>query len=90
MERIEHFLATADKNKQRVLFVVLDSCFGNVDAKPSWIDSRQYVNMSWIPNPGPAMVGNSSTWGPIDAYVKQLVSTHADDKRVLGWDVMNE
>ena len=50
---ITRVMQRADKNGQRVLLVVLDSCFGNVNAKLDWIDTKHYMNMTWIPNHEP-------------------------------------
>ena len=91
MERIEDFLAAAHTAQLKVLFVVLDSCFGDVNAEASWIPDAKYRNMTWIPNPGPAIVdAGPAGWGQLEAYVTQLVTAHKADERVLGWDVMNE
>ncbi len=91
MANIEDFCAAADSAGLKVLFVVLDSCFGDVNAEASWIADSRYRNMSWMPNPGPAIVDKGPAgWTKLDEYVSELVTAHKSDKRVLGWDVMNE
>jgi hypothetical protein len=91
MANVEDFCAAADAAGLKVLVVVLDSCFGDVNAEASWIADGRYRNMSWMPNPGPAIVDKGPTgWTQLDAYVSELVTAHKSDKRVLGWDVMNE
>jgi hypothetical protein len=86
----DHFLAAAHARGLAVLLVVLDSCFGDVNPDVSWIVNGTYRNFTWIPNPGPRMVGDPASWVALDWYVTSLVGRYAGDPRLLGWDVMNE
>ena len=90
MLHFEHLLSACANRSIHVLPVLLDSCFGNITPNASWIATKAYRNHTWIPNPGPAIVSNRSAWTAIDSFVDAVVRTHADDARVLGWDVMNE
>jgi hypothetical protein len=89
-EVLDHFVATSDANGLKVFFVLLDSCFGDVNPDMSWITNGTYKNSSWVPCPGPRMVADESTWPILDEYVTAVVRRYANDSRLLGWDVMNE
>lgn len=87
---LAHLIATLEGLNLTSQLVVFDSCFGDVTANISWIDSGLYKNATWIPNPGPANVANEQTWPIYDRYLADVVSVVGDSKAVLLWDLHNE
>ena len=47
-------------------------------------------NSQGTPSPGPSLVTNRAAWADLQAYVKDIVDTFADDTRVMMWDLYNE
>jgi hypothetical protein len=87
---LRHLIDTLELLNLTSQLVVFDSCFGNVTANVSWIDSGLYKNYSWIPNPGPDNVMNKDTWPLYDEYLAGVVSVVGDSEAVFVWDLHNE
>lgn len=47
-------------------------------------------NSGWLQSPGKAVVNDPARWERLEAYVKDVVATFAEDERVLLWDLYNE
>ncbi len=47
-------------------------------------------NSGWLQGPGPASVNNPATWGPLEYYVRDVISSFRLDPRILMWDLYNE
>jgi hypothetical protein len=90
-QRMDQFLQIADKHKIRVLFVLFDSCWDpNPVAGPQRPPIPGVHNSGWMQAPGAARLADASQYDKLEGYVKDVVGTFANDKRVLGWDVWNE
>ncbi len=69
LDNLDHFISTLERFNLTSQLVVFDSCFGNVNANISWIESGKYQNFTWIPNPGPSIVSSgASSWKIYDRY----------------------
>jgi hypothetical protein len=90
-ERIERFLAIADRHRIKPLFVLFDSCW---DPNPKLGRQRAPTpgvhNSGWLQSPGSAALQRASEHPRLEVYVKGVVGAFAADPRVLGWDVWNE
>lgn len=82
LDRMERFVASADRHGIRPMIVLFDSCFG-LEPSLDRADSKMWVN-----NPGYSRI--AADWTPLEAYVRGVVTRFAGDPRVLMWDVMNE
>lgn len=89
--RLDNFLKIASGNKISTLLVLFDDCW-NTDPKvgkqPEPIQGVH--NSGWVQSPGIAKVLDSSTWGRLEVYVKDVVTNFGGDERVLLWDLYNE
>ena len=47
-------------------------------------------NSGWVQSPGCANVNDPARWGRLEKYVKEVITTFRDDKRILLWDLYNE
>src|SRR3546814_12851613 len=47
-------------------------------------------NSRWVQAPGEARLKDASQYHKLEAYVKDIVGTFANDKRVIIWDLWNE
>ena len=90
-QRMEQFLQIADKHNIRIMFVLFDSCWDpNPVAGPQHPPIPGVHNSGWMQAPGAARLADTSQYDKLEAYVKDVVGTFANDKRVLAWDVWNE
>lgn len=88
--RLAHFIVTAEALNLTSQLVLFDSCFGDVNADVSWITTGRYKNATWIPNPGPLAVANTSSWPLYDAYAINVLRIAGNSRAIFVWDIMNE
>jgi hypothetical protein len=90
-QRMDQFLAIADKHKIRIMFVLFDSCW---DPDPVSGPQRPPIpgvhNSGWFQAPGAARLADKSQYDKLLAYVTDVVGTFRNDKRIVAWDVWNE
>jgi hypothetical protein len=90
-QRLDTFLAIADKHHIRPLLVLFDSCW---DPHPQL--GRQHPpkpgvhNSGWLQSPGATALEDPAQYPRLEAWVKGVVGAFANDQRILGWDVWNE
>ena len=89
--RMGQFLDIADKHHIRPLFCIFDDCW-NPDPKPGkQPDPIPGVhNSGWAQSPGVAVVNDPAQWKRLEDYVRDVVGSFANDKRILLWDLYNE
>lgn len=90
--RINTFLDITSRNGIRPLFVIFDDCWNpypKIGAQPQGIPFTH--NSGWVQDPGMDAHKNWETAFPkLERYVKDLLTSFADDKRILMWDLYNE
>jgi hypothetical protein len=79
--KLEDFVVRCDRHGIRPLFVLFDSCFGE---EPSL---EKADSPAWVNNPGFSRLKQRDA---LERYVRDVVTPFRGDRRVLGWDVMNE
>ena len=91
LDRMDQFLAVADKHKIGVMFVLFDSVW---DPNPKLGKQREpkphLHNSGWVQSPGNADLANAARYPLLEAYVKGVVGRFKNDKRVQVWDIWNE
>jgi hypothetical protein len=90
-KRMDQYLGIADKNGIKTLFTIFDDCW-NPDAKiGKQPDPKPGIhNSGWVRSPNLVTHNDSTQWGYLEQYVKDVLKTFKDDKRVLMWDLYNE
>ena len=92
-ERMKDVLAKARKRNLKVVFVLFDD---NNEANREPYLGRQadpvpgVHNSQWTPSPGASLVVNKEAWPKLEAYVKDMVGSFRNDRRILMWDLYNE
>ena len=90
-QRMNEFLAIAQKHHIRPVFVLFDSCW---DPNPALGPQRPPVpgvhNSRWVQAPGRAILADPKQYPRLKAYVEGVVGAFANDPRILAWDVWNE
>ena len=91
LDRMDQFLAVADKHGIGVMFVPFDSCW---DPFPKLGKQRApkpgLHNSGWVQSPGAEDLANPARQALLEAYIKGVVTRFKDDKRVYVWDIFNE
>lgn len=92
LDRMEKFLAVADKHHIRITFVLFDSVWDPNPKTGTQREPRPHVhNSGWVQAPGAEMLKQPSRWDKeLKPYITGVVGHFRDDKRVLMWDLMNE
>jgi hypothetical protein len=96
-QRLDAFLTICEKRRLKVMFSLFDDCAFGSDPKLAnpWYGRQPdvlegwYAN-GWTPSPGHEMVRDPETWPRLEDYVRDIVGTFQDDKRVWVWDLYNE
>ena len=90
-KRMDQFLAIAARHNVKPLFVLFDSCWDpNPRAGPQHPPIPGVHNSGWVQGPGAARLSDRAGYPKLMAYVKDVVGTFRNDRRILGWDVWNE
>jgi hypothetical protein len=91
-KRLEDFLAVCDRRGHRVMFALFDDCGEVTNPKygpqPEVVEGW-YAN-AWSSSPGHDMVRDPKTWPRLEKYLRDIVTTFRDDRRVWVWDLYNE
>ncbi len=89
--RMDAFLTIAARHGIRPVFVLFDSCWDpNPKAGPQHPPIPGVHNSGWVQAPGAARLADQAQYPKLEAYVKDVVGTFHDDRRILAWDVWNE
>jgi hypothetical protein len=90
-QRIEQFLAIAQRHGIKPLLVFFDSCW---DPNPKQGPQRPPIpgvhNSGWVQSPGRAGLADAANYPRLKAYVQGVIRAFASDPRILGWDLWNE
>jgi hypothetical protein len=93
-KNLETFLGIADKHHLRVIVTFFTN--GGVKDQPAPRMGKQPEPVAgihggtWQQSPGTAIVNDPTQWAPLEIYVKDIIETHKNDKRVLLWCLYNE
>ena len=90
--RLEEFLQVANKHGISTMFVLFcDVSFGGEPYLGKQRPPREGIhNSGWVSSPGEKYTTDVRRWPKLKAYVKDIIGTFRDDKRVLFWDLYNE
>ncbi|HVF26245.1 MAG TPA: hypothetical protein VNA23_10170, partial [Anaerolineales bacterium] len=90
--RINHFLDIASRHGIRPILVIFDDCWNPNPAIGSQPVPKPGIhNSGWVQSPGLDVVNqDSSTWGRLENYVRDIIGSFANDERILLWDLYNE
>jgi len=90
-DRLDKFMQIADRHGIKTIFVFFDDCW-NPDYKAGkQPDPRPGVhNSGWVRDPGDLLYRDSTLITVLETYVKDILTTFADDERIAMWDLYNE
>jgi len=93
-QRVAKFLDVCRKHNIRVIFTFFtNGCYGfegvaRLGGQPE--PAPGVHNSGWVQTPGVACVNDPAKWGRLEDYVKDVLNTFRDDRRILVWDLYNE
>jgi hypothetical protein len=90
-QRIDRFLAIADKHRIKPMLVLFDSVWDPMpNLGPQRAPKPGVHNSGWVQGPGAQALQDPAQQARLEAYVKGVVGAFASDRRVLAWDIWNE
>ncbi|MCX6925972.1 MAG: cellulase family glycosylhydrolase, partial [Verrucomicrobia bacterium] len=95
-QRLDKFLSLAHKHGLSTTLVLFDDCaFGDPPQTEPYLGKQRdpipgMILPSWTPSPGHKTLADSGAWPSLEKYVKDIVGTFGQDRRVLMWDLYNE
>ncbi len=89
--RVDQYLTIADKHHISTLFVLFDDCWTPTYAAGKQPEPRKGIhNSGWVRDPGDLIHSDSTLIVKLERYVKDILTTFKDDKRIVLWDLYNE
>ena len=89
--RMREYLNIADKHGISTLFVFFDDCWNPTYNAGKQPDPKPGVhNSGWLQDPGELIYSDPSLIETLETYVKDILTTFANDKRIILWDLYNE
>lgn len=90
-KRLDTYLSISTRHGIKTLFVVFDDCWNDT----AWVGKQPAPktgihNSGWVRDPGTMLYRYPDTMQTLKAYVKDLIGTFKNDKRILLWDLYNE
>jgi len=91
-ERMDQFLTISSKHGIRPVFVFFDDCWNEESAIGKQPDPKPGIhNSGWVQDPGVSLRKDTVKLFPVlEKYVRDILITFKNDKRILLWDLYNE
>jgi hypothetical protein len=91
-DRMNDFLEICNRHGIRPLFVFFDDCWNAESSYGKQPDPKPGVhNSGWVRDPSMSLRKDTVTlYRNLSKYVKDILTTFGNDKRVLMWDLYNE
>lgn len=89
--RLNSYLTISSNHGIKTIFVFFDDCWNATYEAGTQPDPKPGVhNSGWVRDPGDLIFEDSTLMHTLETYVKDVLSTFKDDKRILLWDLYNE
>lgn len=91
-KHMDKFLTICDQHKIKPMFVFFDDCWGAESHYGKQPEPKPGVhNSGWVQDPSCSLRTDTTKLFPVlEKYVKDILGTFKNDKRVLMWDLYNE
>ncbi|MDR2622226.1 MAG: cellulase family glycosylhydrolase [Dysgonamonadaceae bacterium] len=90
-QRMNDYLSIADKHHISTIFVFFDDCWNPVYEAGTQPEPKPGIhNSGWVRDPGELLFTDSTLIYTLETYVKDVLTTFKDDKRIVLWDLYNE
>ena len=88
--RMDWYLEISSSHGIKTFFVFFDDCWHEPKAGIQPEPRKGIHNSGWVRSPGREILLDESQWPQLEAYVKDIARSFADDDRIVAWDVYNE
>jgi hypothetical protein len=89
--RMRQYLTIASKHGISTIFVFFDDCWNPEYQAGKQPDPKPGIhNSGWVRDPGDLIYRDSTLANILEKYVKDILTTFANDKRIILWDLYNE
>jgi hypothetical protein len=90
-KRLNKYLEISSKHKIGTMLVFFDDCWSATYKAGKQPDPKPGIhNSGWLRDPGDLIFTDSTLIVTLEAYVKDILTTFANDKRIIIWDLYNE
>src|SRR3984893_10299530 len=90
-QRINQYLQIANSHHILTIFVFFDDCWNdNYKAGAQPLPKPGIHNSGWLRDPGILLYKDQTLVDLLERYVKDILTTFGNDKRILLWDLYNE
>jgi hypothetical protein len=89
-KRVDQYLAIADKHHIKTILVFFDDCWNPNPKTGKQPEPKTGVhNSGWAQDPG-RPITDAKDFATLSVYVKDIMNSFGQDKRILLWDLYNE
>ncbi|HDR50078.1 MAG TPA: 1,4-beta-xylanase [Mariniphaga anaerophila] len=89
--RIRQYLTIADNHGIKTIFVFFDDCWNPAYQAGKQPEPKPGVhNSGWVRDPGDLLFEDTTLINKLEVYVKDILKTFKEDKRIVMWDLYNE
>ncbi len=90
-KRVDEYLVIAARENIKTIFVFFDDCWNeSYKAGKQPAPKPGIHNSGWLRDPGKLLYEDPSLMNVLETYVKDILKTFNDDRRILLWDLYNE
>ena len=90
-KRMDTYLSIANRHGIKTIFVFFDDCWNPTYQAGKQPDPKPGVhNSGWVRDPGDLLYSDTTLVKTLESYVKDVLTTFKDDKRIAIWDLYNE
>lgn len=91
IQRVEEFLDIAESHDIGIMFVLFDGVWHPYPEPGEQPEPEPHVhNSGWVQGPSIDVLSDTTQWGYLEEYTKDVIGHFDDDERVLIWDIYNE
>ena len=90
LQRFEQFLQVADKYNIGIMITFFTNGGRNDGKLGKQPEPDGTHNSGWKKTPSLEILGDKSKWHLLENYVKTVIKAHANDTRIICWDIFNE
>lgn len=90
-DRMNRYLEISDRHHITTMFVFFDDCWNATYKAGKQPEPKPGIhNSGWVRDPGELYFEEPKLVDTLEQYVKDVMTTFKDDKRILLWDLYNE
>jgi hypothetical protein len=90
-KRMESYLTIASRRNIKTIFVFFDDCWNESYTAGTQPAPKPGIhNSGWLRDPGKLLYDDPALINVLEAYVKDILRTFKNDRRILLWDLYNE